>query len=405
VKTNRRIDVKTSRRLYSAHVKYSDPPKRKPGAVRDAILEALTYRAHGATVAQITREVSERIGPTPASSVRSYLRLNTPKLFVKIDRGHYRVREEAQATLPLINQQNGDRASALGAAREAFRFGNATLIHGDCFQWLAAAQTNSIEAVVTDPPYGLVEYSEVEQNKLRKGKGGVWRIPPSFDGNKRSPLPRFTVLSRDDITELERFFFAWARLVFPIVVPGAHVIVASNPLLSFVVASAVTRAGFERRGEVIRLTMTMRGGDRPKAAHTEFADVSVMPRSMWEPWLIFRKPIEGRVQDNLRRWKTGGFRRPSKDQPFGDVITSAPTRKQERALAPHPSLKPQTFMRKIVRAALPLGEGTVLDPFAGAGSTLAAAEAVGYRSIGIEKDARYFDAAREALPKLRAMKV
>ena len=385
-------------------MKYSDSPKRKPGAVRDAIIDALAYRTHGATVAEITREVSRHIGPTPASSVRSYLRLNTPKLFVKVDRGHYRVREEAQATLPLIEQQDATRTSPMVAPREAFRFGNATLIHGDCFQWLGTAQTNSIEAVVTDPPYGLIEYSEVEQNKLRKGKGGVWRIPPSFDGNKRSPLPRFTVLSRDDINDLERFFFAWARLLFPIVVPGAHVIVASNPLLSFVVASAVTRAGFERRGEVIRLTMTMRGGDRPKAAHVEFTEVSVMPRSMWEPWLIFRKPIEGRVQDNLRRWKTGGFRRPSKDQPFGDVITSAPTRKQERALAPHPSLKPQAFMRKIVRAVLPLSEGTVLDPFAGAGSTLAAAEAAGYRSIGIEKDARYFDIARDALPKLKAMK-
>jgi DNA modification methylase len=386
-------------------VKYSDAVKRKPGAVRDAIIDALAYRARGATVAQITQEVSARIGPTAASSIRSYLRLNTPKLFVKVDRGHYRVREEAQAILPLVDKRNGASTLRSVAPREAFRFGNATLIHGDCFQWLATAQTDSIEAVVTDPPYGLVEYSEIEQNKLREGRGGVWRIPPSFDGNKRAPLPRFTVLSRDDIVELERFFFAWARLLFPILVPGGHVIVASNPLLSFVVAGAVTRAGFERRGEIIRLTMTMRGGDRPKAAHTEFAEVSVMPRSMWEPWLIFRKPVEGRVQDNLRRWKTGGFRRPSKDQPFGDVIMSAPTRKQERSLAPHPSLKPQTFMRKIVRAVLPLGEGTILDPFAGAGSTLAAAEAVGYRSIGIEKDSRYFDTAREALPKLRALKV
>ena len=218
-------------------------------------------------------------------------------------------------------------------------------------------------------------------------------------------MPRFTVLSRDDLVELERFFFAWSRLLLPVLVPGSHVIVASNPLLSFVVANAVTRAGFERRGEIIRLTMTMRGGDRPKAAHTEFADVSVMPRSMWEPWLIFRKPIEGRVQDNLRRWKTGGFRRPSKDQPFGDVIASAPTRKQERALAPHPSLKPQAFLRKVVRAALPLGEGTILDPFAGAGSTLAAAEAVGYSSIGIERDERYFDIARTGIAKLSAIRV
>jgi len=154
-------------------VKYSDSQKRKPGAVRDAIIEALAYRAHGATVAQITEEVSARIGPTPASSIRSYLRLNTPKLFRKIDRGHYRVREEAQAILPLSDQRNGTSTSRPIAPREAFRFGNATLIHGDCFQWLATAQTNSIEAVVTDPPYGLVEYSEIEQNKLREGRGGV----------------------------------------------------------------------------------------------------------------------------------------------------------------------------------------------------------------------------------------
>lgn len=399
--------------VYVRILKYSDPKtktKRKPGSVRDAIIETLAYRMRGATVAEIAEGVSQRIGPTPSSSIRSYLRLNTPKLFTKIDRGHYVVREEAQTTLTF---GNGTQAPAvrrseparIAVEREPFRFGKATLIHGDCFDWLAKAPANSVEAVVTDPPYGLVEYSEQEQNKLREGRGGVWRIPPSFDGNKRAPLPRFTVLSREDLGELERFFYAWSRLLLPVVAPGGHVLIASNPLLSFVVANAVTRAGFERRGEIIRLTMTMRGGDRPKAAHTEFADVSVMPRSMWEPWLIFRKPIEGRVQDNLRRWKTGGFRRPSKDQPFGDVITSAPTRKQERALGPHPSLKPQAFMRKIVRAVLPLSEGTVLDPFAGAGSTLAAAEALGYASIGIEKDQRYFDTARTAIPKLGAMKL
>jgi site-specific DNA-methyltransferase (adenine-specific) len=126
---------------------------------------------------------------------------------------------------------------------------------------------------------------------------------------------------------------------------------------------------------------------------------------MWEPWLIFRKPLDGRVQDNLRKWRTGGFRRPSLAQPFGDVIPSSPTRAAERALAPHPSLKPQAFMRQIVRAVLPLGKGIVLDPFAGAGSTLAAAEAVGYQSIGIERDPTYFAMARQAIPRLAALRV
>ncbi len=378
-------------------------------------MDALAFRTDGASVAEIAEEVSERIGATPPSSIRSYLRLNTPKLFTKLERGLYRVREDSQTTLVFSEKENGARAGrtvkgfpgdspvVAGLTREAFRFGKTTLIEADCWDWLRNARANSIQAVITDPPYGLIEYSEQEQDKLRAGRGGVWRIPPSFDGNKRAPLPRFTVLSRDDIASLERFFASWARLLFPALVPGANVLIASNPLLSFVVAGAVTRAGFERRGEIIRLTMTMRGGDRPKAAHEEFSGVSVMPRSMWEPWLMFRKPIEGRVQDNLRRWKTGGFRRPSKDQPFGDVIVSAPTRKAERALAPHPSLKPQAFMRKIVRAVLPLGEGVILDPFAGAGSTLAAAESVGYECIGIEKDPYYFEMGCKALPKLSVL--
>jgi len=166
------------------------------------------------------------------------------------------------------------------------------------------------------------------------------------------------------------------------------------------VSSALSRSGLERRGEIVRLVMTMRGGDRPKDAHVEFTGVSVMPRSMWEPWLVFRKPLEGRVQDNLRKWGTGGFRRISAERPFGDVIESSPTRPSERVLAPHPSLKPQAFLRQLVRGALPLGKGILLDPFAGSGSTLAAAEAVGYESVGVEKDAHYFAVAEEAILRL-----
>lgn len=211
------------------------------------------------------------------------------------------------------------------------------------------------------------------------------------------------MLKPTDLDALEQFFLAFGRRLLRVLVPGANVIVASNPLLSHVVSGALARSGLERRGEIVRLVMTMRGGDRPKAAHVEFADVSVMPRSMWEPWLVFRKPLDGRVQDNLRKWGTGGFRRISDDRPFGDVIDSAPTRGVERSLAPHPSLKPQAFLRKIVRGVLPLKKGIVLDPFAGSGSTLAAAEAVGYQSIGVERDTFYFDMATHALPKLAAI--
>ena len=281
-----------------------------------------------------------------------------------------------------------------------FTFGRARLYQADCLSWLAKQPECSIHAVVTDPPYGLVEYSAIEQDKLRQGRGGVWRIPPAFDGHPRSPLPRFTTLTDRDVQLLEQFFYRWAVVLYPVLVPGAHVIVASNPLLSYMVSYAIARAGFERRGEIARLVMTMRGGDRPKNAHHEFPDVTVMPRSMWEPWLLFRKPLEGRVMDNLRKWGTGGLRRISEDRPFGDVIQSAPTNAAERRLAPHPSLKPQAFLRQVVRAVLPMEKGVILDPFVGSGSTLAAAKAVGYESIGTEVDEEYVKVAIEAIPRL-----
>jgi len=172
------------------------------------------------------------------------------------------------------------------------------------------------------------------------------------------------------------------------------------------VSQALTAAGLERRGEIVRLVMTMRGGDRPKGAHEEFSDVTVMPRSQWEPWLLYREPIETKtVAENLRKHKTGGLRRISESQPFGDVVKSHPTGPVERRIARHPSLKPQAFLRQVVRAMLPLGEGVIFDPFAGSGSTLAAAEAVGYDSIGVELDERYIEVAKKAIPALAALKV
>lgn len=371
--------------------------RRRPGEVRDAIVRVLEGRPAAASVQEITCEVAAMIGEVPASSVRSYLRLNTPELFARRDRAQYVLSgfEARKVTAPPSSDPEPP----------SFRHGNATMVLEDCMVWLNRQSANSVHAVVTDPPYGLVEYSEAEQDKMRAGRGGVWRIPPSFDGVKRSPLPRFTVLTPSDLEAVERFFLSWGRSLVRVLVPGANVVVASNPLLSYIVSGALSRAGLERRGELVRLTMTMRGGDRPKAAHIEFADVSVMPRSMWEPWLLFRKPLEGRVQDNLRKWGTGGFRRVSKDKPFGDVIESSPTRATERRIAAHPSLKPQSFLRILVRGVLPLSEGIVLDPFAGSGSTLAAAQAVGYPSIGVEHDQAYFKIARDALPRLADLSI
>lgn len=289
---------------------------------------------------------------------------------------------------------------------DVFEYGKQALYRGDCMEIMGCFRENTVSGVVTDPPYALIEYQQREQRRLRSGnRGGIWRLPPAFDGYERRPLPRFTVLSNNERSDVQLFFEQWAEELLRVCRPGAHVFIASNTMMSPLVANSMERAGFERRGEVARLVRTFRGGDRPKNAETEYSNLSTTPRSCWEPWGIYRKPIACRtVAENLRVWKVGALRRFSKDQPFLDVIPSGLAPDEEREIAPHPSLKPQHFLRILVRSVLPISGGIVLDPFAGAGSTLAACEHFRTRGVGIELDRRYYNVAQKAIPKLATLK-
>lgn len=283
-----------------------------------------------------------------------------------------------------------------------YKFGASIAIHADCFEWMSQIPEASLHAIITDPPYGVKEYDFDQIEKRTNGNGGVWRILPSFDGSNRAPLPRFTALTEKERKTLSRFFFEWGKLAAHALRPGGHIFIASNAFLSQLVFSALVDSGLEFRGELIRLVRTFRGGDRPKNAEEEFPGVCSMPRSCYEPWGIFRKPLPKgmKVSDCLYTYGTGGLRRVNDEQPFSDVILSERTPRKEREIANHPSLKPQSFLRQVVRAALPLGKGVIADPFMGSGSTLAAAQALGLQCIGVERFFEYFAMSKEATSKL-----
>jgi site-specific DNA-methyltransferase (adenine-specific) len=280
--------------------------------------------------------------------------------------------------------------------------GKSYILHADAFEWLSRIPENSLHAIVTDPPYGVKEYNFDQIQKRANGNGGIWRIPPSFDGSTRAPLPRFTALNPKERDQISEFFTEWARVALHALRPGAHVFIASNSFLSQLVFSALVKGGFEFRGELIRLVQTLRGGDRPKNAETEYPDVCSMARGSYEPWGILRKPLPAgmKLSDCLREFQTGGLRRIGPDKPFNDVIISGRTSQRERKIANHPSLKPQVLLRQIVHASLPLGVGVIADPFMGSGSTIAAAEAKGLLSIGAERYLDYFELSRKAIPLL-----
>ena len=66
-----------------------------PGRVRDAILQVMSLSPRPLTVKEIEERVCQMIGGTATSSIRSYLRLNTPELFARETRGLYTVQERA----------------------------------------------------------------------------------------------------------------------------------------------------------------------------------------------------------------------------------------------------------------------------------------------------------------------
>ena len=285
--------------------------------------------------------------------------------------------------------------------------GQSLMVHADCFEWMGRIPKDSIHAIVTDPPYGVKEYNFDQIEKRQNGNGGVWRIPPSFDGSNRSPLPRFTALNSKEREQLRRFFLEWGKLAVRILRPGGHVFIASNAFLSQIVFSSLVEGGLEFRGELIRLVRTFRGGDRPKNAEDEFSGTCSLPRSCYEPWGILRKPIPKgtTVGECLREYGTGALRRTGQEHPFCDVIVSERTPQKEKTIANHPSLKPQSFLRQIVKAAMPLGDGIIVDPFMGSGSTVAAAEAVGLRCVGIERYSDYYEMSKKAIPILAKLSI
>jgi site-specific DNA-methyltransferase (adenine-specific) len=288
---------------------------------------------------------------------------------------------------------------------EATYFERSVALHADCFEWLSRIPENSLHAIVTDPPYGVKEYDFDQIEKRENGNGGIWRIPPSFDGHERAPLPRFTALSPKEIETVREFFIEWARVTLHALRPGGHVFIASNSFLSQLVFSALVTGGLEFRGQLIRLVRTLRGGDRPKNAENEFPDVSSMPRGSFEPWGLLRKPLPKgmKLSDCLREYQTGGIRRAPDGKPFSDVILSERTPRIEKNIAPHPSLKPQSLLRQLVHISLPLGEGVIADPFMGSGSTVAAAEAMGISCVGVERFADYYKMALNVIPQLKEL--
>jgi DNA modification methylase len=301
------------------------------------------------------------------------------------------------------------------------------LLHADSLAMLPELPADSVEAVITDPPYGI-------------GFGGE-----AWDSGRLT-----------DASGFELWNAAWAREALRVLKPGGWLAAFGTPRTFHRLTVGVEAAGFEIRDQVLWLYAQ----GVPKS-HLRSDGLAGCLKPAYEPILLARKPMDGTLETNLARYGTGGLQidaaripraeggrgfwpanvalthdprcRSSRchadcpvamvdrqarvghevsrlfftsktsrrereagceDLPLVEVpIYSWPKGKARAVRNIHPTVKPLALMRWLARLVCPPG-GTVLDPFTGSGSTGAGSVLEGRRFIGIENDERYVPIAR-----------
>ena len=231
-----------------------------------------------------------------------------------------------------------------------------TLIEGEALPALMAMADESVDAVITDPPYSSGGFSRDDKARDPDAK--------YTQHSSQGQYPSFGGDSRD-----QRSYFAWCSLWIAecvrIMKPGGYFLTFTDWRQLPVMTDAVQAGGVFWRG--------------------------IVP---WDKGRGARAPHKGyfRHQCEYVVWGTKGAAvQLTHDGPFDgchQVVV-------KRADKHHLTGKPTALMRELVRPVVP--GGLILDPFAGSGTTGVAALLAGRRFIGIEREAAYLEISRERL--------
>lgn len=320
-----------------------------------------------------------------------------------------------------INQAAADKPTTKSTGRHRLHSPpRATLVNADCFDAFKSLPSNSVDAVITDPPYFLDKLGsawEVDEFKTSSARAAVTSLPV---GMKFDPQQG---------TQFQEFMHRVAIEAYRVLKPGGALVAMSAPRLYHRLGVAVEDAGFEVRdmwswlytqnqvkAMSVERFLDTRGLTRRQLARlkTELRSWKTPQiKSCIEPAVFAQKPKldqHGKPQTFLANWlehhvglvDLGTGVGANGDKQSANVITTGPIEsaldksflvakpgKSEKGTTSHLSVKPLALMEQFVRLTVPEA-GLVLDPFSGSGSTGIAALDCGRNYIGFELNEAYF---------------
>ena len=260
-----------------------------------------------------------------------------------------------------------------------------TLINQDSLIKLDTFVDNSIDAIITDPPYGIThldkEFDKQTLDNTAKSGGiftGMTMGGMKFDNNQNKSTCEF----------LLPFFQKSLRVLKP----GAFCIVFSQGRLVAGVMNALIEAGFEIREQMFWRKPSAKPNQqtpwKKNSKNKDFTNRVVFgPGKVIEPFIIAQKPIEGSYSENYLKYHTGLV---NKELATTTVFEEAAPSKDEKQGLQHPTIKPIKLMERIIETFTEENQ-TVLDIFNGSGSTGIAALNKNRNYIGIELNKQYYE--------------
>ena len=260
-----------------------------------------------------------------------------------------------------------------------------TLINQDSLIKLDTFADNSIDAIITDPPYGIThldkEFDKQTLDNTAKSGGifaGMTMGGMKFDNNQNKSICEF----------LLPFFQKSLRVLKP----GAFCIVFSQGRLVAGVMNALIEAGFEIREQMFWRKPSAKPNQqtpwKKNSKNKDFTNRVVFgPGKVIEPFIIAQKPIEGSYSENYLKYHTGLV---NKELATTTVFEEAAPSKDEKQGLQHPTIKPIKLMERIIETFTEENQ-TVLDIFNGSGSTGIATLNKNRNYIGIELNKQYYE--------------